>query len=104
MISDQVFARFWYGPRLWRRGLIVARAGLLSFDVQVGGDVHRRHAAQLFRDRGVPDSIDEDESQDAGMAHEGDVSQSHDRAEPPAARDSRTTSYAKGARTCRAQD
>jgi hypothetical protein len=50
-IGDRVYARFWYGQRRWRKGCIVAVAGPLSYDVQVAGELHRRHAAQLLHDR-----------------------------------------------------
>ena len=54
-IGDKVYCRFWYGTRRWRKGIIVAIAGPLSYDVQVGDEVHRRNAAQLFHDRGIKD-------------------------------------------------
>jgi hypothetical protein len=54
-LGDKVYCRFWYGTRRWRKGIIVAIAGPLSYDVQVGDEVHRRHAAQLFHDRGIED-------------------------------------------------
>ena len=59
-VGDKVFARFWYGSRRWRIGVIVAIAGPLSYDVQIGSDVHRRHATDMFHDRGVIDPKDED--------------------------------------------
>lgn len=63
-VGDRVYARFWYGQRRWRKGCIVAVARPLSYDVQVGGELHRRHAAQLLHDRvdadlGEEERIDE---------------------------------------------
>ena len=51
-IGDKVYVRFWYGMRRWRKGVVVAIAGPLSYDVRVDDYVHRRHASQLFHDRG----------------------------------------------------
>ena len=50
-VGERVYAMFWYGPRRWRKGVIVAVAGPLSYDVEVSGELHRRHAAQLLHDR-----------------------------------------------------
>ena len=41
----------------------MAIAGPLSYDVQVGDDMHRRHAAQLFHDRGGPEPTEEEQLQ-----------------------------------------
>ena len=60
-IGDRVHCRFWYGMRRWRKGVIVAIAGPLSYDVQVDDDLHRRHASQLLHDRGVAGPEDEEE-------------------------------------------
>ena len=60
-IGDKVYCRFWYGMRRWRKGVIVAVAGPLSYDVQVDDEVHRRHASQLFHDRGVLGPEEEEE-------------------------------------------
>ena len=62
-VGDRVYARFWYGQRRWRKGCIVAVAGPLSYDVQVAGELHRRHAAQLLHDR-VGADFEEEEKVD----------------------------------------
>ena len=67
-IGDMVFARFWYGIRHWRPGVIVAFAGPLSYDVQVGEEVHRRHAAQLLHRRLlVEPDVGEDREQEEAL-------------------------------------
>ena len=60
VVGDRVYARFWYGQRLWRKGTVVAVAGPLSYDIQVGAELHRRHASQLLHDR-VPVDFEEEE-------------------------------------------
>lgn len=60
-VGDAVFARFWHGTKRWRPGSIVAVAGPLSYDVQVGDQIHRLHATQLFCDRGPFGETPEDE-------------------------------------------
>ena len=55
-----MYARFWYGARRWRPGVIVSVAGPLSYDVQIGEEVHRRHASQLFHHRGAVDPTEEE--------------------------------------------
>ena len=66
-VGDRVYARFWYGQRRWRKGCIVAVAGPLSYDVQVAGELHRRHAAQLLHDR-VGGDFEEEERVDEPIA------------------------------------
>ena len=51
-VGDKVFVRFWYGTRRWRPGVILKREGHFSYDVQVGEQLHLRHATQLLRDVG----------------------------------------------------
>lgn len=58
-VGDRVYARFWYGPRRWRKGFIVTLAGSLSYEVEINGELHRRHSAQLLHDR-VGADLEED--------------------------------------------
>ena len=60
-VNDRVFARFYYNGRRWRPGVIVNVAGPLSYDVQVGGELHRRHDSQLIHNRELPGSTAEDD-------------------------------------------
>ena len=62
-IGNKVYARFWYGARRWRSGVIVSVAGPLSYDVQIGEEVHRRHASQLIHNRGAVDPTEEESLQ-----------------------------------------
>ena len=62
-IGNIVYARFWYGVRRWRLGVLVSVAGPLSYDVQIGEEVHRRHASQLIHNRGVVDPTEEESLQ-----------------------------------------
>ena len=49
-MGAKVFVRFWYGARRWRAGVVLRRSGNATYDVQVGDQLHRRHATQLLRD------------------------------------------------------
>jgi len=49
-VGDKVFARFWYGTRRGRAGVVLRRGGNATYDVQVGDQLHRRHVTQLLRD------------------------------------------------------
>ena len=60
-VNDRVFVRFYYNKRRWRPGVIVNVAGPLSYDVQVGGELHRGHASQLIHNRELPVSTAEDD-------------------------------------------
>ena len=55
VIKDKVYCRLWYALRRWLKIEIVAIAGPISYDVQVGDDVHRRHAANVIHDCGDPE-------------------------------------------------
>ncbi|KAF0298498.1 hypothetical protein FJT64_004094 [Amphibalanus amphitrite] len=46
-IGDHVWTRAYGGPSKWRRGVITARTGPLSFEVDVGSAIWSRHADQL---------------------------------------------------------
>ena len=46
-IGDYVWTRAYGGPSKWRRGVIAARTGPLSFEVDVGSALWSRHADQL---------------------------------------------------------
>ncbi|KAF0295683.1 hypothetical protein FJT64_006790 [Amphibalanus amphitrite] len=52
-IGDHVWTRAYGGPSKWRRGVITARTGPLSFEVDVGSAIWSRHADQL-RHAGAP--------------------------------------------------
>ena len=75
-VGDKVLVRFWYGTRRWRPGVILKREGHSTYDVQVGEQLHRRHATQLLRDvrhQGETPEIDETRENEAAMNQEPSV-------------------------------
>ena len=61
-VNDKVFARFWYGTKRWRAGVILRRSGDATYDVQIGDQLHRWHSTQLLRDVGHTGDTPESEA------------------------------------------
>jgi hypothetical protein len=61
-VGDTVYVRYYIGSRKWRFGVVSARTGPLSYNVQVGQEIVHRHVSQMRSTKVQYRTNDDDET------------------------------------------
>jgi len=63
VVGQPVFVRQYTGPRKWSGGVVLRKAGPLSYEVQVGDQVQSRHVSQLLLNQSEHRDVSDEQKQ-----------------------------------------